>query len=373
MFLTGKGDHAILKPDNLIDSVNLKDGINFRIGVIPTTTIKDVAKYAGVSQATVSYVMNNNTDEVGYSTQQKVLEAVKILNYHPNANARSLKSKNTRNIGLVMLHTETKQLLEDPWIIGLLAGIADISREAGYSIVIDLIMKWNEETYSRIFRGQKTNGTIILGAAISDKIGDKLTTDKFPHIFIDRYTEDTKTNCICIDNAGGAKKAVHYLASLGHQRIAYIGGIGDFASGLYRKKGFTEAMKELALPINPAYILEGKWSEESGYNALFQLFDLEIPPTAVFCANDRMAIGALQAAYDRKIKVPDQISVMGFDNVQFSAYTTPPLTTLTVPIYEIGKFAANQIIAIDNGKKFFRKEVFDVNIVIRDSTAPPAL
>ncbi|MGE5583315.1 MAG: LacI family DNA-binding transcriptional regulator [Bacillota bacterium] len=341
--------------------------------VIPTTTIKDVAKYAGVSQATVSYVINNNMNEVSYSTQQKVLEAVKILNYHPNANARSLKSKNTRNIGLVMLHTETKQLLEDPWTIELLAGIADISREAGYSIVIDFIMEWTEETYSRIFRGQKTDGTIILGAAISDRIDEKLTADKVPHIFIDRYTEDTKKNCICIDNEGGAKKAIHHLASLGHQRIAYIGGDGDFASGIYRQKGFYEAMNELNLPIEPAYILSGKWSEESGYNALVQLFNLVVPPTAIFCANDRMAIGVLQAARVQKIKVPDQLSVVGFDNSQFSAFTTPPLTTLTVPIYEMGKLAANQIIAISNGKKFFRKEVFDVNIVIRNSTAPPAL
>lgn len=340
--------------------------------MIPITTIKDVAKYAGVSPATVSYAINNNLDEVGYSTQQKVLEAVKTLHYHPNVNARSLKSKMTRNIGLVMFHTENKQLLDDPWTIELLAGIADTSRELGYSIVIDFVMEWSEEIYSRIFRGKKTDGSIILGASIADQIGKKLTADKVPHIFIDRYTEETKTNCVCIDNEGGAKKAVRYLATLGHQRIAHIVGEGEFSSGLYRKKGFYEAMKELNLPIRSEYIVSGKWTEESGYNAATQLLSLELPPTAIFCANDRMAIGVLQAAGDKKVKAPDQLSVMGFDDARFSAFTTPPLTTLTVPIYDIGKFAANQIIVFNKGKKPFPRTIFDVDIIIRDSTAPPA-
>jgi DNA-binding LacI/PurR family transcriptional regulator len=339
--------------------------------VILTTTIKDVAKYAGVSSATVSYVMNNNSDEVGYATQQKVLEAVKTLNYHPNANARSLKSNFTQNIGVIMLHTEIKQLLLDSWTIQLLAGILDVSRELGYSVLIDFIVEWNEENYARIFRQKKTDGTIILGAAIDDKIVEKLTADKVPHLFIDRYTEDTKTNCICVDNEGGAKKAVQFLASLGHRKIAYIGGTEEFSSGFYRKKGFCEAMEELNLPLDLNYMQSGKWVEESGYNSLMQLFALDSPPTAVFCANDRIAIGVLQAAQENKILVPKQLSVIGFDNNQFSAFTTPQLTTLAVPIYEMGKFAANQIIAINKGKKCFRKEVFETQLVIRDSTASP--
>jgi DNA-binding LacI/PurR family transcriptional regulator len=335
------------------------------------TTIKDVAKYAGVSPATVSYVINNNSSEVGYLTQQKVLEAIKTLNYHPNVNARILKSKITRNIGVILLHTEIKQLLLDPWTMQLLAGILDVSRELGYSILIDFIVEWNEENYARIFWQKKTDGTIILGAAIADKIFEKVTVDGVPHLFIDRYTDDTKSNCVCVDNEGGARKAVQYLASLGHRKIAYIGGTEEFSSGLYRKKGYCETMGELNLPVDSDYICSGKWSEESGYDSLIRLFALDSPPTAVFCANDRIAIGVLRAAQDKKINVPGQLSVIGFDNSQFSAFTTPTLTTLAVPIYEIGKFAANQIIAINKGKKFFRKEVFDVDFVVRDSTASP--
>ena len=335
------------------------------------TTIKDVAKFAGVSAATVSYVINNNSNEVGYITQQKVLEAIKTLNYQPNVNARSLKSKITQNIGVILLHTEIKQLLLDPWTMQLLAGILDVSRELGYSILIDFIVEWNDENYARIFQQKKTDGNIILGAAIADKIFERVIADRVPHIFIDRYTDDTKSNCICIDNEGGARKAVQYLASLGHRKIAYIGGTEEFSSGLYRKKGYSETMKELNIPLNPDYICSGKWAEESGYDFLIRLFDLDSPPTAVFCANDRIAIGVLRAAHDKKINVPGELSVIGFDNSQFSAFTTPTLTTLDVPIYEMGKFAANQMIAINKGKKFFRKEVFDVEIVVRDSTAAP--
>ncbi len=335
------------------------------------TTIKDVAKYAGVSPATVSYVINNNSDEVGYLTQQKVLEAIKTLNYQPNVNARSLKSNITQNIGVILMHTEIKQLILDPWTMQLLAGILDVSRELGYSILIDFIVEWNEENYARIFKQKKTDGTIILGAAIADKILEKLTSDRVPHLFIDRYTEDTKTNCICVDNWGGAKKAVQYLSSLGHRKIAYIGGTEEFSSGFYRKKGYCDTMNELNLAYDSNYICSGKWTEESGYNSLIRLFALDSPPTAVFCANDRIAIGVLQAAQDKKIDVPKELSVIGFDNSQFSAFTTPALTTLAVPIYEMGKFAANQIIAINKGKKFFRKEIFETDLIIRDSTAIP--
>lgn len=331
-------------------------------------TIKDVAKYANVSPATVSNVLNNNTSEVGYRTRQTVLKAIKELNYTPNINARSLKRKTTQNIGVVMLHTEPKQLL-DPWTSQVVSGIVDVSREHGYSVYLDFVEELSDEQYSRIFREKKTDGVIILGAAIDDEICTKVEKDKVTHVFIDRYTEETKTNCVCIDNKGGAITAVNHLFSLGHRKIAYIGASPVFSAGLYREQGYLEAMQKLGCPLRKDYICRGNWTEKSGYDALLKLLQTADPPTAIFCASDRMAFGALQAAQDKGVKVPDELSIMGFDNIQFSAYTSPGLTTLSVPMYEMGKFAATQIIAMNQGKKYFRKEVFKVQLVSRESTA----
>lgn len=330
-------------------------------------TMKDVAHRAGVSLATVSNVVNNNNDEVGYATKEKVLQAIRELNYHPNTNAQSLKTKTTRNIGVIMLHTEPKQLL-DPWTSQVVSGIVDVAREMRYSTIIDFVDDLRDEHYNRIFKGNKFDGAIILGAAIADTIGDRLTRDRIAHIVIDRYTEETKTNCVCIDNEGGAVKAVEYLAGLGHRRIAYIGGLIDFAAGRYRETGYRQAMIRLGLEMHEGYIQLGTWTEETGHQALTRLLALTPAPTAVFCGSDRIAFGAMQAARDADVPVPDRLSVMGFDDIIFSSFTSPPLTTLAVPMYSIGRIAANQIIAMSKGKAFFRKEVVGVELIVRGTT-----
>lgn len=330
--------------------------------------MRDVADRAGVSVTSVSHVINQ-TRLVSDDLRERVVTAMEELGYQPNALARSLRRKETYTIGVIITNSA------DPFFAEVTRGVEDACFEQGYNIILcnsdsDLD---KELLYTNALVKKRVDGILFLAAGgKSTRHIRTMQEQKIPLVVVDRYIPDLAVDTVLIDNAHGGWLATHHLIELGHRRIGCITGPSDLSLSAERVTGYRCALQEAGLPVNETLIIKGNFQFETGYQAAQQFLTGPTPPTAIFACNDLMAIGAINAAIKQGWQVPQQLSVIGFDDIRMAAYTTPLLTTVAQPKYEMGFIATAMLLErIHTQEMAPRQKLLDTQLVVRESTAPP--
>ena len=329
-------------------------------------TIKEVAEKAGVSQSTVSLVLNNKKS-VRESTRKKVLQVIEEMDFHPRRSARTLASKKTGNIGFVI--SDAHFTRAEPFYTRIFLGCEFEARQFDYYIVLTSVENaFSRRNLPRFLKEGNVDGVIAAGS-MNDNWLYEIRKMGIPVVLIDYYPPKQKWPCVLIDNAEGAREAVHYLQELGHTRIAFIGGSAYHPSIRERFRGYMLAMGDAGLEY-PEWVVrdEAETRVEDGYRAMRKILSRDALPSAVFAANDAMALGALKAIREKGLKVPEDISIVGFDNIEVTNHTEPPLTTMSVRMEEMGAIAVNMIHDIIDQKKSLQEKILvPVDLVKRSS------
>ncbi|GAA5346782.1 LacI family DNA-binding transcriptional regulator [Planifilum fimeticola] len=322
-------------------------------------TIKDVAKLAGVSISTASLALNNQP-HVREETRKKVLEAAKQLNYQPNGIARDLKSSKTYTIGLILAD------LAGPFYSELIRGIQDVTASNGYDLVALSAVGENPKSV-RYIQEKRTDGMIIMAHNISTEMIRKAARPDFPIIVLDRKMEADHIYSVGVDNRKAAFEAVSYLLKKGYRRIGYLGGPSNSTDNQQRFLGYRDALKAQGLKVEPKWCLQGRFVKEGGYQAVKLLAAQDLLPEAIFSANDEMAIGAMEALEERGIKVPQEVAIVGFDDIQLARYVRPALTTVRQPMYDMGSMAASLLFRLFQKDRSVRSVMLETELIIRES------
>ncbi|NSW89431.1 MAG: LacI family DNA-binding transcriptional regulator [Firmicutes bacterium] len=327
-------------------------------------TIQDVAKMAGVSVATVSRVLNNSP-LVSEKTRENVMKAIKILDYRPNLLGRNLRRTETRMV-LVLLPS-----ISNPFYSRVVKGIEAVARENGYNIMLCNTdsKPERESVYLQILRNRLADGVIFMAPELGpEELSD--ISRNFPVVQCCEYKEGASVSQVSIDNFRGAYKAVGHLIGLGHKRIGMITCKNNFVSTIQRKAGYKKAIEDAGLVFDPSLIKYGNYSFKSGIKAAkqFLLMHGNIP-TAVFAISDVMAIGAIRGFKEKGVKVPDDISVIGFDGISYAEMYNPTLTTISQPQYELGCESMKLLLMhIRREVSEPRNVILEHELIIREST-----
>ncbi|MNO60861.1 Ribose operon repressor [compost metagenome] len=330
-------------------------------------TIKDVAALAGISYTTVSHVVNK-TRPVSEEVRAKVEAAIKTLDYVPSAVARSLKAKTTATIGLLVPNSL------NPYFAELARGIEDYCERNGYCVILcnsdDNPDK--QRSYLRVLLEKRIDGLIVASAGGDSGLAQGLANVRTPMVIVDRALEGVDADLVRIDHEYGAYLATRHLLELGHRDIATISGPATTSVAQMRLAGFCRALAEAGLSVAPERMLESDFTSTGGYSAAATLLEHN-PPSAIFAANDMIGFGVLRAAAERNIRVPTDLSVIGFDDIQISRYVYPALTTVGQSILQLGEMAAGVLLRrIATPSLATEQRIVTPSIVMRESTAPLA-
>lgn len=330
-----------------------------------TITIFDVAREAGVSTATVSRVANGHAN-IRPETRQRVEKAMKKLGYVANAQARGLAGGKTNVIGLLV------DGLESAYVTQIARGINRAATERGYDVLLStMTLRPYQPLYvEQLFQGL-VEGLVVLLASGFERYLDEVSKRGFPVVLID-HAPTTLAPVVKTANKMGTRSAVEYLAELGHRRIGFITGFLDVNSAVERLEGYKATLDELEIPVAEELIQHGDFMLEGGIQGTKGLLDLEDPPTAIMCSSDLEAFGALQVARERGIRVPQDLSIVGFDDLPEAKYVTPPLTTVRQPMLDMGRMSAELLLDGIGGSSIPTSTVeLPTQLVIRESTASP--
>jgi LacI family transcriptional regulator len=333
---------------------------------VPNLTLEDIAKQAGVSRSTASRVVNNDP-HVSDSVRVKVQEVIHTTGYHPHAAARSLASHRSWMIGLVLPRT-VSTFFTDPYFPRLTQGVAQACNQHNYTLALFLLDTKEDEKriLPRISHRGLLDGILLQTAQMEDKLIDNLISSDFPLVIAGRPFKANGISYIDVDNINAAHNAVCHLISLGYKRIGTITGLMNSTVGIDRKEGYIQAITEQGWEIDKQLIVEGDFTESSGYQAMKQLLSLQ--PDAIFAASDTMAIGAIRAVREASLHVPDDIAFVGFDDLPIASLSDFNLTTVRQPIFQFGAKAVDTLIdLIENGIKPSRRIIMDTELIIRDS------
>ncbi|MBS4219142.1 LacI family DNA-binding transcriptional regulator [Bacillus sp. FJAT-49711] len=324
------------------------------------TTIRDIARIAGVAPSTVSHVLNG-TAPVSSKTKEKVQKIIKEYQFQPNFIAKSLKQNRTFTIGVL-----TDNFMD--FVPSMVDGIEEYLYQQNYSILISKIRyeKEKEWDYTQLFNPKQIDGLIYASSWVREI---QWKTPNIPHTYVYGYTQDLAEDYVIPNDLQGAYVAAMYLIHLRHHKIGFINGPIDWNASIERLNGFIEAHRREGLEIYPKWIRSGDWSSASGYKLAQDMLSGNEKPTAIFAGNDRMAAGVIQYCTAYGIRIPEDLSLIGFDNTDFSSILIPALTTVELPTYEMGKLAAKRLLDNIQGKKASNlKKKVDCKLIIRDST-----
>lgn len=333
-------------------------------------TIRDVAKQAGVSIKTVSRVVNNQS-EVSPNTREKVQQVIIELDYQPNTTARSLVNGRTNTIGVVIPY-DTKYVFSHPFFAEVIRGIAEVLSENCYDLLLNLAH--NQEPYYRLYSQRKVDGLILMSIPTGDPGIKGLDESGAPCVCTCRLSDagESYISFVDADFEGGVGLAMDHLISLGHRRIALLTGAENLVSVKLRKQGYLKALKENDIPLIEGYVLAGDFTSESGYDLVSQIMRHPSPPSALVCGDDMMAFGAIKAVTELGYSVPEDISIIGFDDIRLAQFSNPQLTTIRQDKYQKGRVAAETLLTLirnnDNGP--LKQIIIDTSLIIRASTAP---
>jgi DNA-binding LacI/PurR family transcriptional regulator len=327
-------------------------------------TIHQVAAAAGVSTATVSRVLAA-ADGVSEELTARVLTAVAALDYRPNRAARNLRKRVVQIVGLVISD------IQNPFFTSVVRGIERVLEEEGYT----LLLSNSDEDPQREQRHLATlAGEGVAGIVLAPAKGDSEALRRFirsgpPLVIIDRSVAGISVDTVKVNNEAGAFHAVAHLIAQGHHRIALISGPDQITTAYERRVGYQRALAEAGLELIPAYVQISDFRQAGGHAAMRRLLDFPQPPTALLTANNLMTLGALQAIHDRKLRIPQDIAIVGFDDMPWAASLQPPLTAVAQPTYDLGVAAAQMLLArIHDPDRAVQQTILDTQLIVRASS-----
>ncbi|WP_018751845.1 LacI family DNA-binding transcriptional regulator [Paenibacillus sanguinis] len=329
-----------------------------------SATIKDIAKLANVSHMTVSRALNNSP-LIKEETRRKIKEIAEQLNYVPNVNAKSLVLQRSHTIGLFF--TSMARGTSSSFLAEVLRGV-----NQGIGVQYNLVLRGIDdyEHYTPIHRRAFDGILLMSQSERDDAFIQHVREQGIPLVVLNRDMgkQDSGIVNLASNDRDGAEQLTRYLIAGGHTRIALIKGISGYKSTAERNEGYQRAMGAAGLSTSEEYIVEGRYDVESGYQAMRRLLSLPERPSAVFCGNDDMAIGAMKAAAEAGVSIPEDISVVGFDDIGFASYTTPPLTTVKRPIEQLALMGARKVLEwIEQGTGTGERVLMDTQFICRES------
>ncbi len=332
-------------------------------------TAKDVADAAGVSRSTVSFVLNNIEGmRISEETRQKVLKAAESLNYHPDASARSMVKGKTFIIGFVV-RQEPDKAYADLLLPEVMRGISEVAAEHAYHMIFKPVPPEDESnSLTTLFLEHQVDGLIVSGPLANDQEIVDLFNTNAPIILQGRI-DYPDIPSVDINNRKAAEKAVNHLISLGHKEIAFISNASlKYSSSKDRLMGYRRALENAGITFNNDLVFFGDRTPDSGYQAIKNMLQSSVKPSAIFIASDTVALGCLNALYEKNIRVPEDIAIMGFDDIPLSKHLAPPLSTIHIPAYQLGWNAANLLIMWLEKKDIPNKDcILDTELIIRES------
>lgn len=330
-------------------------------------TIKDVARAAGVAPSTVSRVLAGSS-RISPDTHARVRTAMRELNYHPNAIARSLARNATHTIGLI-ISRPAEQAFANPFFPEVMRGIGSVLQAEGYNLLLNMTASPSEERSAcmRLLQQRRVDGVILTSARSHDQLIDDLLLEERPFVLIGRVPDARPVNWVNNDNVAVGEMAVEHLLTRGHRRIGAIHGPLELTVAVDRREGFQGALIRAGLPVAAELEADGGFTREGGYRAMAQLLALPEPPTAIFCADDAMAVGALMAI--REQGKARQIALVGVNDDPLTALIDPPLSTVRIPVFDLGATAARRLIdLLTRGNGSPRQVILPSQLVVRESS-----
>lgn len=330
-------------------------------------TSQQVAEQAGVSRTTVSLILNDAPGvKFPQETKDRVLNAAEELGYVPDAAARTLASGKTYTVGLVLCQTE--HLKVDSFISQAIYGLNEVCKRHGFRILIESADDINRVgTYRGLVRAKKIDGVVVVNARADDKQLYGLIDEGFPAVLIGSVGHSKEYS---VGHKSKSELVVAHLLSLGHKRIAHItlAPLSDHSVSFERLLSYRRALDDAGIPFGDELVRFGNYSAESGFEAMKDLLRLKPYPTAVFAGNDTIAVGVMAAISQKGLRIPQDIAVVGYDDIPIAAYTSPPLTTVRVPAVEPGRLAGEMLIQLVRGEEPEERVVrLETELVIRES------
>lgn len=331
------------------------------------TTSHDIAREAGVSQSTVSRVLRHDP-RVAPETAERVLAIAKRLGYAPNASARSLVTRRTRTVAVVVAD------ITNPFYPQLVEALHEQLGRGGYRMIL-----FNERTDARgdsglevFFNGAGADGAVFLSVTVGPEVAELLTSARIPCVLLNRDASGASVDRVMADHVGGAAAVADHLLTLGHRRIALIAGPANTSTSRDREAGLSEALRRSGFPLDPALRRAGEFTHQSGFQWCTDLLSHPDPPTAIFCANDVVAFGALDAARRLRIDVPGTVSIAGFDDIPMAGWEAFSLTTVRQPLVDMARDAAQILIARieERDDSEPRRIIFPTHLIMRSTTGP---
>lgn len=328
-------------------------------------TIRDVARHAGVSVTTVSRVLNNSQHPINPETRERVLAAIKELRFYPNAMARSLQLNETRTIGLILPD------VANPYYPGIVRGVEDVAHENGYTVILCNTDRSQERTkiYLRVLREKRVDGVIFTGGgAVEDADREHFfDQETVATVLIGRHRANLPA--VQVDNVQAAREAVEHLLRLGHRRIATVTGPSVSTTARDRQEGYRLALASYGMEVDPGLVVEGDFDFQSGYQAVAKLpLSGSRMISAIFAHNDLMAIGAIKALQERGLRIPADVAVVGFDNIPLASFITPTLSTVAVPVYDLGVTAMGILAGLLAGREVPPVTTLAAHLEVRESS-----
>ena len=330
-------------------------------------SIKDIARIANVSHPTVSRALRNSP-LVNRETAERIQRIARESSYRVSAVARSLVTRKTRTFGIVVA------TVADPFVAEVVSGVEDMANQHGYSIFLANFTGSPEREAQVVdsFEERRVEGIIVVASRVGSSYRALVAKTKIPIVLINNYRVGEFAYSVSIDNLSASRVATIHLIGLGHQRIAYLGDKGGFHSDTERFGGYRQALESVDKPFQPELVVHGDGTPQGGEVAMHKLLSLPQRPTAVFCYDDMSALGALRAARTNELRVPEDISVIGFDDLLIASYTEPPLTTIRQPKEHMGRLATEMVLKLLSGVDCECNVRVQGELIIRRSTAPPA-
>ncbi len=336
-----------------------------------SVTIKDVARVAGVSPSTVSRVLSNHP-KISPATVRKVREAMESLGYHPNIMAKSLVSKSTHTIGLVL--PRLVEEFSNPFFSEVLRGMLACANSAGYDVLMSSANNRQEEldSVNRMILGRRVDGVILMAPRKADPVVEKLLEHDFPFALLGRSLDHENLLCVNNDNVTAAYDATNHLIAQGHTRIGFVSGPPDMVVSEDRLEGYRRAMKEAGLPYRNDWIMSAEMLQAGGFHATSLVMNQPERPTAFVVIDDVVAFGFIRQIYEIGLRVPEDVSIVGFNNIMLSELSNPPISTVDIGIYHLGYMTVQLLIRKLSGEEIQQPElVLPHRLIVRGSSLRP--
>lgn len=330
------------------------------------TSIKDIARMANVSSSTVSRALQNSP-LISHRTAERIQHIAKESGYRVSAIARGLVTQRTKSIGVVVT------TIADPFVSEVVNGLEDCGNDHGYSIFL-ANSNADPDRETRVvhsFSERRVEGIVVTSSRVGARYLPLLSEMRIPIVLVNNQHPGEFVNSVLIENVKGSAEVTNHLIQLGHRRIAYLGDRFGFQSDMERFAGYREALERAGFPFLPELVVHGDGKCEGGMTGTEALLRLPEPPTAIVCYNDMTALGALRQLHLKKLRVPEDVSLVGFDDLFIASYTQPPLTTLRQPRRMMGRLAMESLLKLIRGEESASSIHVPAELIIRESTAPP--